>query len=129
MLYRVVRVYGAFYVAPTPRGFSEAEVAQVAADAANAHAPLVKALRRAQRVFDEALPKFNWGASALDGNAIELLNDERAEFEKYARDNMGVVDLTRRPEYSSQGFYVDKTIDAVFAGWQARITYVSKEAR
>lgn len=27
-----------------------------------------------QRVHDEALPKFNWGASALDANAIGLLN-------------------------------------------------------
>ncbi len=27
------------------------------------------------RLFDEALPKFNWGASALDANAIRLLNE------------------------------------------------------
>lgn len=33
------------------------------------------ALNAAKRLFDEALPKFNWGASALDANAIRLLNE------------------------------------------------------
>ena len=33
------------------------------------------ALKDAERLFNEALPKFNWGASALDGNAIQLLNE------------------------------------------------------
>ena len=33
-----------------------------------------QALRAARRLCDEALPKFNWGASALDANAIQLLN-------------------------------------------------------
>lgn len=28
----------------------------------------------AMRLFNEALPKFNWGQSALDANAISLLN-------------------------------------------------------
>lgn len=32
------------------------------------------ALKAAKRLFDEALPKFNWGASFLDANAIQLLN-------------------------------------------------------
>lgn len=35
---------------------------------------LVEALHLAQRMNREALPKFNWGASALDANAIDLLN-------------------------------------------------------
>jgi hypothetical protein len=35
----------------------------------------VGALEQCQRLIDEALPKFNWGASALDANAISLLND------------------------------------------------------
>lgn len=34
-----------------------------------------EALADCKRLFDEALPKFNWGASALDANAIKLLND------------------------------------------------------
>jgi hypothetical protein len=34
----------------------------------------VSALQLARRLFDEALPKFNWGASSLDANAIDLLN-------------------------------------------------------
>ena len=32
------------------------------------------ALELVCRLCDEALPKFNWGASALDANAIDLLN-------------------------------------------------------
>lgn len=34
-----------------------------------------RALEAADRLFREALPKFNWGASSLDGGAIELLNE------------------------------------------------------
>jgi hypothetical protein len=37
-------------------------------------AQMAEALRACERLFDEALPKFNWGASALDANAITLLN-------------------------------------------------------
>lgn len=33
------------------------------------------ALRATVRLLDEALPKFNWAASALDANAVRLLND------------------------------------------------------
>jgi hypothetical protein len=36
---------------------------------------LEKALKAAQRLIKEALPKFNWGASCLDANAITLLNE------------------------------------------------------
>lgn len=35
---------------------------------------LIEALELAQRMCAEALPKFNWGASALDANAIDLIN-------------------------------------------------------
>lgn len=35
---------------------------------------LIETIRLMDRVFNEALPKFNWGASALDANAIDLLN-------------------------------------------------------
>lgn len=38
-----------------------------------------RALARAARLFEEALPKFNWGASALDANAIQLLNEVPGE--------------------------------------------------
>lgn len=37
------------------------------------------ALEAAQRLFKEALPKFNWGASFLDANAIQLLNEVPAK--------------------------------------------------
>lgn len=33
------------------------------------------ALMMANRLIDEALPKFNWGASFLDADAIKLIND------------------------------------------------------
>lgn len=35
----------------------------------------IGALDGAIRLFDEALPKFDWGASPLDANAIALLNE------------------------------------------------------
>lgn len=35
---------------------------------------LMNALLLADRMCKEALPKFNWGDSALDANAIDLLN-------------------------------------------------------
>lgn len=49
-------------------------------DAANAQllamAPvLLAALQACERLFSKALPKFNWGASFLDANAIRLLNE------------------------------------------------------
>ena len=36
---------------------------------------MLVALRLAHRMNTEALPKFNWGASFLDANAISLLNE------------------------------------------------------
>lgn len=39
-----------------------------------ASADMLEALMLMKRVIDEALPKFNWGASALDAHAITLLN-------------------------------------------------------
>lgn len=41
----------------------------------NAHYAMVDALHAAKRLFEEGLPKFNWGDSVLDGNAIALLNE------------------------------------------------------
>lgn len=35
---------------------------------------MLLALKAAKKLFDEALPKFNWGASFLDANAIAILN-------------------------------------------------------
>jgi ribosome biogenesis protein Tsr3 len=49
-------------------------------------AQMMEALKRSKRLFDEALPKFNWGASFLDGNAIELLNTVPAEVGKAIAD-------------------------------------------
>lgn len=47
--------------------------------AAEAFLKEIKALRAALQMADElckcALPKFNWGASALDARAIQLLNE------------------------------------------------------
>jgi len=36
---------------------------------------MLKALKAVDRLFKEAHPKFNWGASFLDANAITLLNE------------------------------------------------------
>ncbi len=36
---------------------------------------LLPALIQAKRLIDEAFPKFNWAMSALDANAIRLLNE------------------------------------------------------
>jgi hypothetical protein len=36
---------------------------------------MLNALLAMQELIDVVLPKFNWGASALDANAIRLLND------------------------------------------------------
>ena len=39
------------------------------------HEEMLTALRAVERLFKEAHPKFNWGASCLDANAITLLNE------------------------------------------------------
>ncbi len=36
---------------------------------------MLDTLEQVERLIKEALPKFNWGASALDANAIKLLNE------------------------------------------------------
>lgn len=42
---------------------------------------LIGALQRADKLCTEALPRFNWGASALDANAITLLNEVPGEIQ------------------------------------------------
>jgi hypothetical protein len=42
---------------------------------------LVEAAQLAQRMNREALGKFNWGASFLDANAIDLLNRAPADLD------------------------------------------------
>lgn len=41
----------------------------------DSHEAMREALVLAQRLHQEALPQFNWGESALDANAIHLLNE------------------------------------------------------
>lgn len=36
-------------------------------------------LEAAQKLIEEALPKFDWGSSFLDANAIQLLNETPAK--------------------------------------------------
>ena len=55
------------------------EKAHAVARALNAATTNQATLARAARLFEEALPKFNWGASALDANAIQLLNEVPGE--------------------------------------------------
>ena len=44
------------------------------AQAIKAFAELIDAAKLMRRMNEEAVTKFNWGASALDANAIDLLN-------------------------------------------------------
>lgn len=39
------------------------------------HDRMLDTLKQVERMNREALPKFNWGASFLDANAIRLLNE------------------------------------------------------
>lgn len=43
---------------------------------------LVAFVRLAKRLHDEALPKFDWGRSALDANAISLLNESGLQVDR-----------------------------------------------
>ena len=55
-------------------------------------------LARVERLVDEALPKFNWGASVLDANAIGLLNDVPGEVRKLRADlRAGSIHVCERP--------------------------------
>lgn len=47
---------------------------------------LSAALRRADDLCTTALPQFNWGASALSGAAIQLLNEVPGEIRVALRD-------------------------------------------
>lgn len=66
----------------------------------------IEALKRCQRLFKEALPKFNWGASFLDSNAIQLLNEVPGEVENaikeaedaYKSGFLAAVELVRDKE-------------------------------
>jgi hypothetical protein len=42
---------------------------------------LQAAAEQAMRLFNYALPKFNWGASALDAESIQLLNEVPAKLD------------------------------------------------
>ena len=54
---------------------SENEMKRTIIDLRNRNAELLEALIQSKRMIDEALPKFNWAASVLDGDAIRLLNE------------------------------------------------------
>jgi len=43
-------------------------------------------LARVEALIDVALPRFNWGASALDAEAIQLLNEVPIEVKRVLRD-------------------------------------------
>jgi len=43
---------------------------------------VLEGLEAAEQLFNEALPQFNWGASALSANAIKLLNEVPAKVRK-----------------------------------------------
>lgn len=43
---------------------------------------LIEALEAAERLCNEALPRFNWAGSALDANAFDLLNTVPAQIRR-----------------------------------------------
>ena len=52
---------------------------------------MLAALLSAQKLFDEALPKFNWGASCLDARAISLLNTVPNQVRKAIENNKNLI--------------------------------------
>lgn len=81
-----------------------------------------EALKLALRLCEEALPKFNWGASFLDANAIQLLNTVPAAIKEalaqpaidpvheYRKGFIaGQIDMRDRPEEQPAQEPVNKT--------------------
>ena len=60
------------------------------------------ALQAAQRLFKEALPKFNWGASFLDANAIQLLNEVPAKVDAAIATYLQTLAVTTTPRKSNE---------------------------
>ena len=60
------------------------------------------ALQAAQRLFKEALPKFNWGASFLDANAIQLLNEVPAKVDAAIATYLQTLAVTTPPKVSNE---------------------------
>ena len=60
------------------------------------------ALQAAQRLFKEALPKFNWGASFLDANAIQLLNEVPAKVDAAIAPYLQTLAVTTPPRKSNE---------------------------
>lgn len=92
--------------APTPAPPASTEVAPLEAPQVKAKTQIEvmrTALERTQKLFDEALPKFNWAASFLDANAIRLLNEVPGEVR---------AALEFAPEVPSQVVVPDLDIDA-----------------
>lgn len=54
---------------------NEIKALQAQRDIEHKNADPIEALQACQKLLREALPKFNWGDSFLDVNAIKLLNE------------------------------------------------------
>jgi hypothetical protein len=57
---------------------------------------MVEGLEAAMELIEKALPKFNWGASALDADAIALLNEVPQKVRHALRAAAGNFDLPER---------------------------------
>lgn len=77
----------------------------------------IEALRLCQRLFDEALPKFNWGASALDANAIDLLNRVPAEVARVLASYESDYVVMSREEYDDLLFQIPHVDSSVDQAW------------
>lgn len=72
----------------------------------------IEALRRCKRLFDEALPKFNYGASFLDANAIALLNEVPSEVNAVlSSESNHVAVVSEKRTYQGHGYGSHKTGD------------------
>lgn len=60
------------------------------------------ALQAAQRLLKEALPKFNWGASFLDADAIQLLNEVPAKVDAAIATCLQTLVVTTPPRKSNE---------------------------
>lgn len=73
-----------------------------------------EALKLALRMCDEALPKFNWGASFLDANAIQLLNTVPAAIKKAlgqpAQEPVATIDSLEQEIYENTREFVSLNV-------------------
>lgn len=77
-------------------------------------------LLRVQALFERALPKFNWGASFLDAEAIMLLNEVPLEVTARLRE---ITDQVRLPVAVPADFKTLAGLD--YCGYTGRLQWIA----